>query len=238
MESLEKSKPKMGILTFDSSEQKARPYDKDTPGLQISRGTFYFPVIGEAVKGATGKTVVLEQDLTLTPSFIRAAKKLEMQGVRAISGQCGFMALFQQEVSRAVSIPVFTSGLILVPLVYRLIRPDQKVGIFTFNAKLLSEKHFNAVGWSSKDFPVAILGVEEIESWKIFQQEKWNFRQMGVDLLELAKYFVQEHPDIGAIVLECTLMTQHASSIRKVTGLPVFDITTLTKMVLEAIWEN
>jgi len=232
------TKSKIGILTFEPSGQKARPYGADTPGLQMSGGTFDFPVIGEAVQGATGKSVVVEQDLTLIPNFIKAAKKLEQRGAKAISGQCGFMALFQREISNSVSVPVFTSSLILVPLVSRMIRKNQKVGILTFNAKLLSEKHFNAVGWSSKDFPVVIAGVEEIESWKIFQQEKWDFRQMGMDLVQQAKHFVQENPDVGAIVLECTLMTQHASSIQKVTGLPVFDITTLTKMVFEAIRER
>lgn len=229
------SKPKIGILTFDSSGQKTSPYNADTPGLQMSKGTFDFPVIGEAVQGATGKNVVVEQDLTLTPHFIKAAKKLEQRGAKAISGQCGFMALFQQEITKSVSVPVLTSSLILVPLLYRMIGTGQKVSILTFNAKLLSEKHFNAVGWSSEDFPVVIAGVEEIESWKIFQKEKWDFKQMGMDLLKLVKQFVKENPDIGAIVLECTLMTQHAPSIQKVTGLPVFDITTLTRMVFEGI---
>ena len=35
------------------------------------------------------------------------------------------------------------------------------------------------------------------------------------------------HPEVGAIVLECTNMPPYAEAVRGATGLPVHDITTL-----------
>jgi Asp/Glu/hydantoin racemase len=47
----------------------------------------------------------------------------------------------------------------------------------------------------------------------------------------VARRLVGEHPDIGALVLECTNMPPYAHRIQAATGLPVFDIVTLTNWV-------
>lgn len=235
MKSLKKSETTVGVLLLDVPPEERAKWDRDTPGLMTSSKTFAFPLKGEVVQEGFSKRIVRDGDLTLTPHFIEAAQKLERQGVKAVVGGCGFMVLFQRETSRAVSVPVFTSSLMLVPLVYRMLRENQKVGILTINSKRLSEKHFNGAGWSSKDIPISVSGVQEIESWKTWEKEELDLKQMGIDLLQMAKEFVQLNPDIGAIVLECTLMPPYADSIRKATELPVFDIITLTKMVYEGI---
>jgi Asp/Glu/hydantoin racemase len=51
----------------------------------------------------------------------------------------------------------------------------------------------------------------------------------------VARRFVREHPDLGAIVLECTNMPPYADDIRRETGLPVFDIVSLVTMVHGAL---
>jgi Asp/Glu/hydantoin racemase len=40
---------------------------------------------------------------------------------------------------------------------------------------------------------------------------------------------------VGAIVLECTNMPPYREDIQALTGLPVFDITTLVRMVHDAV---
>lgn len=42
-----------------------------------------------------------------------------------------------------------------------------------------------------------------------------------------ANHLVRKHPDVGAIILECTNMPPYADTVRQVTGLPVFDAVTM-----------
>ena len=53
--------------------------------------------------------------------------------------------------------------------------------------------------------------------------------------VEAARDLMERHPEVGAIVLECTNMPPYAAAIRDATRLPVFDITTLVRMVYAAL---
>ncbi|MCB2137956.1 MAG: aspartate/glutamate racemase family protein, partial [Rhodobacteraceae bacterium] len=44
------------------------------------------------------------------------------------------------------------------------------------------------------------------------------------DNVDAARALQAAHPDLGAIVLECTNMIPYAADIRRATGLPVFSI--------------
>jgi Asp/Glu/hydantoin racemase len=66
--------------------------------------------------------------------------------------------------------------------------------------------------------------------------------QMSLDVeaarqehLTVARRLAAEHPEVGAIVLECTNMPPYRADIQAATGLPVFDITSLVRMVHDAI---
>jgi hypothetical protein len=47
------------------------------------------------------------------------------------------------------------------------------------------------------------------------------------DILEAGRRLVSRHPEVGAIVLECTNMPPYAAALRAALGLPVHDIYTL-----------
>jgi hypothetical protein len=44
------------------------------------------------------------------------------------------------------------------------------------------------------------------------------------DMVETARAFTAAHPDLGAILLECTNMVPYAADVRAATGLPVHSI--------------
>jgi len=44
------------------------------------------------------------------------------------------------------------------------------------------------------------------------------------DVVDAGKALVARHPDVGAIVLECTNMPPYAGALQAETGLPVYDI--------------
>ena len=62
--------------------------------------------------------------------------------------------------------------------------------------------------------------------------EHLNIQQAQQDIVGIAKRMVHEHPEVGAIVLECTNMPPYAYAVATVTDMPVYDITTLATYVM------
>ena len=198
--------------------------------------TFDFPVRYKIVKRASPKKVIVEGAKELLPLFIEGARELEAEGVGAITTSCGFLAIFQRELADAVSVPIFTSSLLQVPLVYRMLKRDQKVGILTVFSEHLSREHLEAMG--AGDIPVVIMGTEkgvEFTRALVGNELYLDVDKARADVVEAAKTLVSDHPEVGAIVLECTNMPPYSKAIQEAVGLPVFDIITLTKWVHRAV---
>ena len=213
----------LGILMLDT--RFPRP-----PGDVGNATTWPFPVQYQIVKGADPSRIMgREPDPTLLEPFVEAARSLEAHGVRAITTSCGFLAVFQRELAAAVSIPVMTSSLLQVPLVARLIRPDQKVGILTEQPHL-TERHFEGVGWSSREVPIV---VETLPPDAVFptvfigNRTESDTSILEREMVTLAERTVREHPDVGALVLECTNFVPYSQAMRRAAGMPVFDLYTL-----------
>ena len=155
----------------------------------------------------------------------------------AITTNCGFLVKYQREIAASVEVPVFTSSLLLVPLVHRMLGPDRKVGVMTVNAAALGPAHMAGAGIST-DVPLAIAGLEgEKEFTRVMLGDEL---ELDVDLardehIRVASRLVTEHPDVGAIVLECTNMPPYAADIQRTTGRPVFDIVSLVTMAHDAL---
>jgi len=206
------------------------------PGDIGNANTWSFPVIYRILEETTPAMVVGSTKPELLKSLIEAAWGLEKLGVKAITTTCGFLALFQKEISNSVNIPVFTSSLMQVPLVYRMLRSEQKIGIITIDSYLLTKEHLANVGADS--VPVIIAGTENGEEFNrtiLGNEVTLNIKKAENDLVTVAEKLVTQHPDIGAIVLECTNMPPYAKSIQQAVNLPVFDIYTLTNMVYGAV---
>jgi hypothetical protein len=220
----------IGILCLES-------YCANVPGHIRNATTFNFPVSYKVVYGATPKRIVDEPDAALLERFIEAARELEGEGVRAITTSCGFLVLFQKELSDSVRVPVYTSSLIQIPMVSRMIGSDQKVGILTAKRARLTMEHLQAAGADS--IPSCIAGMDE---QKEFCEVIIDRNRTELDITRLEKEVVSvvdslmaEHPEIGALVIECTDLTSFAHLIQQKAKVPVFDILTLTNMVYETV---
>ena len=99
----------------------------------------------------------------LLEPFLRAVRELEREGVWAITGSCGFLALYQRELADAVDIPVFMSSLVQLPLVQSQLKRGQKVGVLTASKASLTPAHLEAVGAGS--VPVRIEGMDGSEEF-------------------------------------------------------------------------
>jgi hypothetical protein len=196
--------------------------------------TWPFPVHYLVVRGADPSRIMgKDPDPTLLAPFIDGARELERLGVRAITTSCGFLAIFQRELQEAVSVPVLTSALLQVPLASRAIGPKRTVGILTERPNL-TERHFNGVGWSSRDVPVAVTAMRDgayFPTVYIDNTPSSDPARLEEDMLECATRAVREHPDTGAFVMECTNFVPFSQAVRRATGLPVYDLYTLVTQV-------
>lgn len=236
----DKIAPVIGILGWDKKSNDTLAQLESIPGNISHPSTFSFPVMYKEVPGACYQTVVVNPDKDVLDTMIKTARMLEEAGVHAIMGNCGFDALFQKDLAEAVDVPVFTSSLLLVPLVYRMFGTARNIGIITADKPFLTKEHLQAVGITD-EIPICIKGLDKTEEFLKIRSDinaTLDVGKLEKEVLHLAEELVREPTQIVAIVLECTDLPPFAAAIRKSTGLPVFDIVTLAHMVYEAISGN
>ena len=120
-------------------------------------------------------------------------------------------------------------------VLYAMLKKDQKVGVITAKAGSLTPQHFAGVG--TGDVPRAVIGMEgtSFGSLVMDQAQNIDLEKVTGEMRARARQLVSEHPDVGAIVLECTNMPPFAKAVQEETGLPIFDIVTLTRYVFSAV---
>jgi Asp/Glu/hydantoin racemase len=195
------------------------------PGDMGNAGTWPFPVLYRVVRGASPERVVLQGAKGLLPGFLDAAEELVSLGAEAITTNCGFLSLFQRELAERVKVPVATSSLMQVPWVQAVLPPGRRVGVITVCAETLTPAHLAAVG-VPPDTPV--VGTEGgREFFRVLikaEKEEMTIAAAEQDILDAGRALLVRHPEVGAIVLECTNMPPHAAALREALGLPVYDI--------------
>lgn len=216
----------IGVLCLDTSFTKI-------PGHIRNRSTFDFPVRYKVVPDATPERVVSQADPGLLEPFIGAARELEAEGVAAITGACGFLVVFQRQLADAVRIPLYSSSLIQLPMVHRMLPSDRKVGLLVADKHSLTRRHLEAVG--AESVPVCVAGMAERPEFRevVLQGRRveLDVDRLRREVLAEVEQLARDNPDLGALVIECTDLVPFAHAVQARIGVPVFDIVTLTEMV-------
>lgn len=195
------------------------------PGDMGNATTWPFPVLYRVVRGASPEKVVLQGALGLLPDFIEGARDLVRLGAEAITTNCGFLSLFQQELAAAVGVPVATSSLMQVPWVQATLPAGKRVGLVTVSGSTLTPQHLASAGVPLNTPRVGTENGREFFRVLIKgESEDMDVALAEQDVVEAGKALVSQHPDIGAIVLECTNMPPYAAALQAAVGLPVYDI--------------
>lgn len=218
----------IGILILDASYPRI-------PGNVGNATSFGFPVRYELVPGATISRLIEDRDPTLRDEFIAAARRLEAAGVEAITGACGFMAIFQPEVAAAVQVPVFLSSLQQLPFIYSL--TGAPTGVITANARQLSPDHFAQAG-VGPEVPRFVRGLEaqpEFRSSVLEESGALDDELVELEVTAVARELCATHPEIRAILLECSDLPPFAGAVQLAVGRPVFDYVTMIEYVQRAL---
>ncbi|MEW5424381.1 aspartate/glutamate racemase family protein [Amorphus sp. 3PC139-8] len=209
------------------------------PGDIRNASAYPFPIQYEIAEGVDIMKLVRgdagEKDELLQP-VLEAARKLERMGCRAIAAECGYFAWFQEEIAEAVTVPVFASSLLQIPLAQMLIGPSRVVGVLMSGLRFLSERHLTAVGVTPGTNYVLHGAMDDR---KIPQFDNlWNddlrpdpptadYEQAEREIVAVAADFARQHPQMGAMVLECTGFQPFGRAIQREIEMPVFSWSTL-----------
>jgi hypothetical protein len=218
----------IGILLLDT----AVPFIQGDVGNAKS---YSYPVRYKRVEGLTAEAI-FAHDHSFVDAMIAAARELEREGVKAITGDCGFMALFQQEVRSAVNVPVFLSSLIQLPFISQILRDDQRIGIVTANKKVLTKELFEAVGFTHHDH-IVVRGLENTVYFReaaIDEVGTLNSDRICEEVVAVAQQLAQD-PSVGALLLECSLLPVYGQAVSSATALPVFDFLTMIDFVRSSL---
>ncbi len=183
-------------------------------------------------KGASPARVIHENAHGLVEPFTGAARQPAAQGCAAITSSCGLLALHQRELAAAVDIPLATSCLCKVANLAARLPPDLRVGLLNIAAEALSEAQKRAVGADPATPVTGVAPDGEFARAILGDQATLEPALLRAEMVDAGRRLLQRHPVVGAVVLECTNMPLHSHALRQTTGLPVYDVLTLTARLM------
>jgi Asp/Glu/hydantoin racemase len=220
----------IGILVVDMSMPVL-------PGHVSNAYTYTFPVRYLPVPNVNWPLLHTASS-EIMQDIINAARQLEREGCRAVFGDCGFFGHFQRAVADALDIPVFLSSVMQVHMIISGLSKNRRVGVLTANSESLTQSLFESCGVSRDDYERCdIVGAQDEPEFSNVLNSRgyYDVGKVRQELINLARSLVADHVEIGALLLECTDMTQHASALQASVKLPVFDMVTLINYAYGAV---
>ena len=186
--------------------------------------SFDYPVIFRRMEGiGSSDAVAAQPDRPRVLAALKAnAEALAAEGAVGLSTSCGFLALYQDDLSAVSPVPVATSALLLIGQL-----AGKKVGVITASAKNLTPAHFAAVG-APGDTP--LVGLPEDSSFAgTFLKNGLTLDRDVVEreVIAAGRDLVARHPEVDTVVLECTNPPPYKKALQAALGLPVFDVLDL-----------
>ena len=193
------------------------------PGDFGNFATWPFPVLCKVVRGATPARITGGHALKLLEPFFAAAEELVALGVDGITTSCGFLSLVQGELAARCPVPVATSSLMQVPLIDRLLPPGRRAGVITVSTRMLGQEHLVAAGAPANTPLVGCENGREFVRLFAGNDTQGDVAACEADVLAAGDELLARHPEVGAVVLECTNMLPFSRALAEHVGLPVFD---------------
>ncbi|MGW7518219.1 hypothetical protein ACWGJ2_21785 [Streptomyces sp. NPDC054796] len=208
------------------------------PGDMRNPSAYPFPIQYDVVRGIGFDELIFERDKSAcVEPVIASARRLQDLGCRAVAAECGYFAYFQRTVADALDVPVFMSSLLQAPLARAVVGAHRTVGLMVAFRDHLTGGHLEAVGIAPDDhagYPVT--GIVESGHCptlvRLYNEPDPAKRHAEYAVVErevvtLATEFRDQHPAMGALVLECGAVQPFARAVQRHLDLPVFSWGTL-----------
>jgi len=217
----------MGILVLESRV----PF---IPGDVRNAGTYGYPVLYKTVPGLSAADCG-SGNRQFAAAVVDAARALEAQGVKGISSDRGQFMSFQDDVREAVRVPVCLSSLLQLPTIARTLDAARQIGVITDDPSSLRavlQRPELAV-----PNPVVVRGMQDQPGFSeavLRAKGTLDSDMVTAEAVNVARELHAEHPALGALVLECSMLPPYSRAIQDATGLPVYDFVTMIDYVQAA----
>lgn len=219
----------IGILMLDC-------FNPFVPGDVGNAYSYSYPVLYKLVPELSSPMVLAGEDGAIK-QMVEAALDLEKQGVKAITSDCGYMLHYQEVVSKAVKIPVMLSSLLQLPFIASTLHQDSAIGVICANGVRLNEKLLQKA-YPHRRVPVHVRGLENSTVFRGAFLEDTGFLDTDIvadEVRAVTRSLMKDHPEIGAILLECSNLPPYAHIVQAETGLPVYDFLTMIDHVRQSV---
>jgi len=206
----------LGILMLDTRFPRPR-------GDVGNRQSFSIPVRHRTVPGVSAAAAVRGDDAALLQPFIEAGLALVREGASALGTSCGFLARWQRELQAALPVPVWSSSLLVLADEARA----QRCGVITIEAASLGAAHFEGVGADPATPVEGITPGSALHRTLLEDLPLLDLADAQAQVLAAAARLLARHPELDALVLECTNLPPYAAALRRATGRPVHDVMTM-----------
>lgn len=231
-----KGPPSLGVLRTERGLPPGAVSAMRPPPHMLNPDTFNFPVIAEYIEGGWVDRV-FRGEPELEHAYVAAARKLVGRGAVVITASCGFSIRYQAAVAAAVDVPVVLSSLLLLPTLLRLRPRPTKIAVLTADSKSFSDDML-CVDDPKERARIIIGGIEGGTLWRnelLRPPPPTDLAYIEADVVACVERVRSDHPDVAAFLLECTAFPLVAPTIRRMTGLPTFDINSLCRMTIGSI---
>jgi Asp/Glu/hydantoin racemase len=229
--------PSLGILRLDYSYPPI-------PGDMDHAASFGYPVHYKIVKGLTFamcKKGKLTEDVG--KEFDEAVDYLVERGVKAITGDCGFMQHFQKRARNRTKRPVFISSLIQLPTITAAFSQKERIMVVTANGESLEglrEQLKKESRIDTDDTRFIFVGCEDVPDFgdEVRDGKRVYPSKAQPGIVSKVLESLETHTDVTAILMECTELPHYSEAVRVATGLPVFDSITNCDMVMSSFLDS
>lgn len=118
-------------------------------------------------------------------------------------------------------------ALIQIPSILSLLPQSRTVEILTYDVTRLGPAHLDKLGIPHARCHIVAAAAGGVLQRHIQQGAEYLHDDISLELVAFAQDMVGRHPNIAALCLECTQMSQFAEGIQRAVGISAYDVYTM-----------